>query len=108
MSTVSNEDMVKQIRLKIYNDYFVKCLEHPNLSKEEICKSFNFCPGTIDHIRKEYGCQSPFFFKNIKGGGKKLTEDQKLSRYVKTQQTKLNKEKRVELEDKLKKYIIFR
>ena len=100
---VSNngQDIIKNERLKIYEDYAHQALTHPYISKGAICESFGFNEGTIDHIRKQYGLPSPYYFTNHKSGGRKLTNDEKTVRLRKTEQTKLDKQKLVELRESL-------
>jgi len=100
---VSNngQDIIKNERLKIYEDYAHQALTHPYISKGAICESFGFNEGTIDSIRKKYGLPSPYYFTNHKSGGRKLTNDEKTVRLRKTEQTKLDKQKLVELRESL-------
>ena len=97
----SGQDILKNERLKIYEDYVHQTLTHPNMTKGAICQTFNFNEGTIDSIRKKYGLASPFYFTDHKSGGRKLTIDEKTIRLRKTEQTKLDKQRLVELRESL-------
>ena len=74
--------------------------ENPQLNKDEICKLINVKPGHIDSIRKQFSLNSPYM-TNRKAGGKKLTEEEKRTRMIKTETTKLDHFKTKELREKL-------
>ncbi len=85
----------------MYEEYFDRALHNPYLSKSEVCRTFGYAEGTIQHIQNEYGLLSPYRFKEQKGGGK-LSPDQKLNRFLKTQETKNKTLRLKEAQDRLK------
>ncbi len=95
------QDFAKSSRVKLYEEYFDKVMHNPKLSKSELCRSFGFIEGTIDHIQNEYGLLSPYRFKEQKAGGLKLAPEQKLNKLVKTQETKIKNLKLQEIREEL-------
>ncbi len=97
MENQNTNQKAKDSQTKHYFTFYDKCMEHPNLTKEQICLDYDFSPGRLDSIRRAYKLPSPFHL----GLSKPISEEQKQHNMIRDAERKIMKSKTQTIHDEL-------